>query len=283
MTGQALAMSADLAASLATPPDTRDIELRHSHLKQMARSAAHCRHAMISGYDDPTLSKRLGSGVHSLVLGGAPVVLYPGKQRRGKEYDAFAAENPGAIIYTRAEYDRAHRIADAIRTDRLASQVIYAPGSIYEQTIRWEWLGRKRRTTPDVRTFSHLAELKTTRNASPEKFKWDVLRMGYHAQLADQALAIETDMGRAPKDVYVVAIETIPPFVPCVYRLTPNDLEMGARLNAAWMSKFQVCEATGIWPGYAEVIQDLDLPCGDEDAVVFADDDGEEVAEEREE
>jgi hypothetical protein len=283
MTDAALALSADLAESLATPTDTAEIALRHSHLKLMSQSAAHCRHAMIAGYDDATLSKRIGSGVHSLLLGGDPVLLWTGKQRRGKDYDAWREKQPKeAHVYTKKDYDRTHRIAEAIRANRHAAQVLFAPGTIYEQTINWTWLGRKRRTTPDARSFSHLAELKTTRNASPEKFKCDVLRFGYHAQLADQSLAIETDTGRAPVDVYCCAVETVEPYVVTVYRLTPNDLEQGARLNAAWMSRFQVCEATGQWPGYCETIQDLDLPTGD-DEVVFTDDDGEEVATEENE
>lgn len=280
MNAAALEMTAELATTLATPPDTKDIPLRHSHLKQMARSAAHCRHAMISGYDDATLSKRLGSGVHSLILGGDPVLLWKGKQRKGKDYDAWRKEQPKeAHVYTAKNYDRTHRIADAIRSDRHASQILFAPGSIYEKTINWTWMGRSRRTTPDVRTWSHLAELKTTRNASPEKFKWDVLRFGYHAQLADQQLACEADTGRLPKDVYCVAVETVAPFVVTVYRLTPNDLEMGARLNCAWMERFQLAEATNCWDGYCQTIQDLDLP-GDDDGLVFTDDEGEEVADE---
>ena len=270
-------MTGELAQSLDAT-DTRDIELRHSHLKAIARSPAHCRHAMVSGWDEPTLSKRLGSGVHSLLLGGPAVIRCPHKSNTNA-YKEFAAKHVGDLLLSPAIYEKTHRIADALRADERASRLLLAPDAIREQTIRWEWMGRKRRTTPDIRNFSFLAEVKTTRNAAPDKFRWDVLRFGYHAQLADQALAIETDTGHRPREVFCLAIETAPPFVPVVYRLTPNDLEMGARLNASWMERFQLCEATGHWPGYAEAVMDLDLP-SDDDRLVFADDDGDEIAEE---
>lgn len=277
MNATALAISAELATSLAKPVDTRDIVLRHSMLKRVGQSLAHCYHAMTSGYDDPTLSKRLGSGVHSLLLGGAPVVMCP--HRRGtKDHAKFVADNdPAAIFLSPKEYDKALGIAHGVKSNRLASQIVYAPGGIYEQTIHWEWLGRKRRTTPDVRNPSMVCELKTTRNANPERFKWDCLRMGYHAQLADQVNAIEASTGHRPREVFLVAVETAPPFVPCSYRLTANDLEFGERLNRGWMERLLVAEETGYWGGYSETVIDLDLPNGD-DEVVFADDGGEEVA-----
>ena len=274
MNAAALATSGELAKSLATPGDTRDFPIRNSHLKAMAKSAAHCRHAILNN-SESSLSKRLGSGVHSLLLGGQPVLMYPGKQRKGKDFDLWLKDKPGdALVYLRKEYERAHGIANAIKSDRLASQVLFAPGTIYEQTILWDWLGRKRRCTPDARTASHLVDLKTTRNASPEKFRWDVIRFGYHAQMADYANAIETSTGVRPRDIYIVAVETIEPYPVVTYRLTPNDLEQGERLVHSWMERLLICEATGDWPGYSEAIVDLDLP--DPDGMSFDfDDDGE--------
>lgn len=273
------AMSLELRDELASNSnrikDTRDVRVRNFHLKAMARSPAHCRHEMLFDNDDPSIAKRLGSGVHSLILGGPELALYPGKQRRGKEFDAFAKAHPGALIFTKKEYDKSHRIADAIRGNELASRILFQPDSIYEKAIEWEWLGRSRRCTPDVRTKTHLAELKSTRNASPDKFKWDALRFGYVAQLADYANAMEFELGYAPKLVYIVAVETHPPFVVSVYSVSPRDLEFGQRQIRTWMERLLVCEAANSWPGYCQSIQDLDLPTGEGDDIVFADEDDE--------
>lgn len=270
-------MSAELAEELAAnnavrTKDTRDVRVRCFHLKAMSRSPAHCRHEMLFDNDDPSISKRLGAGVHALILGGPKLALYTGKVRRGKDFDLFAKDNPGALIFLKKDYDRSHRIADAIRSDESASRILFQPDSIYEQSIEWEWLGRSRRCTPDVRTKTHLAELKSTRNASPDKFRWDVLRFGYLAQLADYTNAIESIQGYAPKLTYIVAVETAPPFVVSTYSVSAANLEIGQRQLRTWMERLLVCEATQSWPGYCASVQELDIPGNEDVDLVFGDD-----------
>lgn len=277
MNDLALATSARLAAELATNAprlkDTRDVELRFGHLKQMGRSAQHCRYSMQFESDD-SIAKRLGSAVHSLLLGGAPLRCYPGKQRRGEKFEEFKKQQPpNAIILLAKDYDRAHRINEAVRSNHHAEQVLFAPGSIYEETIHWTWLGRSRRCTPDVRSASHLVELKSTRNASPDKFKWDVLRFAYHAQLADYDNALKETRGYGSKDVYIVAVEQQPPHTVATYKLNPNHIDQGMRLVRLWMERFLACEAANVWPGYCESITELDLPSPDGDfELEFGDD-----------
>lgn len=270
-------MTAELAEELASAAryaDTRDVPVRNFHLKQMGRSPAHCRYAMLSGIDEPSLTKRLGSAVHSLLLGGKELIVYPGKVRRGKEFDAFAKENTDKIICSRSEYETANRTADAVRSDRLASDVLFARGNRYEQTIMWSWLGRSRRCTPDVNGPDMLAELKTTRDASSDRFKWDVLRYGYCTQLVDYSNALLETRGHAPRDVYIVAVEKSPPYVVATYRVMKRDMELAERQLRAWMERLLVCEQTGIWPSYCASVLDLELPGNDNDdlGLVFSED-----------
>lgn len=269
-------MTAELAAELASnayrAPDSRTIELRNSHLKAMGRSPAHCHHAM--QFDsEPTLARRVGSGVHSLLLGGPAVVGWKGKQRRGKDFDSWRAEqSDDAIVLLERDRRRAVAIASAIRSHPIAERVLFQPDMVYEETIRWEWLGRARRCTPDARSKSHLVELKSCRTAEPEKFRWDAMRMGYHAQLADYCAAIEAQNGYAPKDVYIVAVEQLPPHAVVVQRLTAKALEQGAKLVRGWMERFLVCEESNAWPGYTECVVDFDVP-DDDLELTYADDD----------
>ncbi|MBA2683778.1 MAG: PD-(D/E)XK nuclease-like domain-containing protein [Gemmatimonadaceae bacterium] len=261
MNTEALERTGELQAMLrdSSNEDTREHPLRNSHLKAMGRSPLHCRHAILCD-TEPTLAMRVGSGVHSLLLGGPPLACYPGKVRRGREYDAFCESQPdNAIVMTSADYDRSHRIAESVRRDPLAMDVLYRPGSVYEQTILWEQNGRARRCTPDVRSDTHLAELKSTRNAAPEKFRWDAIRMGYHGQLADYANAIHATTGTYPKDVFIVAVEQLPPFGVSVHRLTTRALDMGERMVRAWLELLLVCEETGLWPGYSQSVIEFDV------------------------
>lgn len=267
-------LSAELADELANATrfaDTRDVPVRNHHLKQMARSPAHCRFAMLAGHDEPNLVKRLGSAVHSLLLGGPSLIVFPGKVRRGKAYDVFEADNADKLICSRSEYETSNRTADAVRADRLASEVIFAKGNRHEQRIEWEWLGRSRRVTPDIAGDDLLAELKTTQNASMDKFKWDVLRYGYPGQLADYRNALLETRGRAPRDIYIVAVEKRPPYVCSTFRVSKRDLEIGLAQCQSAMERLLICEAANQWPGYCSSIQDLELPGDDTSDFIFAD------------
>jgi hypothetical protein len=270
MTGQ---IAAELAAN---DQDTRSHPVRTSHLKQMGRSAAHCRHAILNDYE-PTLPMRLGKGCHSLLLGGPPVLLCPTKQRRGKDYDAWLGkQEEDAIVLTGKEFRRAHAMADAVRGNKLAAQVLFAPGTIYEETIFWEQNGRKRRSTPDARTKSHMVDLKTTRDASPEKFRWDAIRMGYHVQMGDYEQAMIAQNGYAPKSVYMVAVESKEPHLCTVHKLTTGALERGAKQAREWLAALIECEQSGVWPGYADLILDFDVPLDVETDLVWDDDNSNE-------
>lgn len=273
MDSVALDLSADLRDELAENErvDPATARLRFSHLKAMGKSAAHCLHAMQSNWE-PTLAMRIGTGAHSLILGGPELVVYPGKVRNGKNWDAFKADNADKIILSRKEHAQAHAINAAVRANPLAQRVLFQPETVYERTIEFEWMGRACRATPDARTHRHLVDLKSTRCAEPEKFRWDAIRMGYHAQMALYVQAMTAEQGFAPKSVYIVAVEQQAPHAVTVLELTSGALQIGERLCRTWMEKFLQCEQSNSWPGYCESVVEFDVP-DLELALTFADDD----------
>lgn len=259
--------------------DPRTVPLRFHHLKAAGRSAAHCFQSFQS--DGPkTASLALGSGVHAMLL-GTPVAIWdrPAKtgegkaKRSGKDWEAFKIEHSDAAILTGKERDRAKTVSSAILANSRAAAIVAAPGALHEDTILWNQGGRARRSTPDVRGPGFVAEIKTTRDASPGRFKYDVRRFAYHGQLADQCAAIEASTGRKPREAFIVAVETTAPYVTQVYRLTAKDLEMGERLVRLWFEAFRVAEDDDAWGGYSECIMDLDLPDDEEPEFTFADED----------
>jgi hypothetical protein len=245
--------SAPVAAS------TTDQPLRYSVLKLMGKSPAHARDAMLRQGDGATLALRLGSGCHALTFEDRPVVVYPGKQRRGKEWDEFAAANASAVILNAKEYAQAKGMSDAIRSHPVASRVLLRPEVVREKRIDWEWNGRTWRSTPDAMDFRTLAELKTTRCADPAVFWRDALRMSYHVQLAIYRRAIEQATGIKPREVYLFAVESVRPYVVTPFQFTERSLEHGDRLAKEWHERFLTCEATNHWPGYTTGIEDLDV------------------------
>ncbi len=92
--------------------------LHFSRLKLIARSPLHYAASTV----EETTAMERGSAVHSLVLGGAPVVAWEdGRPRRGKDFDAFAEQNQGALILTAKEHGKAKSIADAVKANPLAA------------------------------------------------------------------------------------------------------------------------------------------------------------------
>jgi hypothetical protein len=80
----------------------------------------HGLHARTSDEKAPTTAMQRGSGVHAILSGKKKVIGYPGAVRRGKEYDAFVAAHQDHEILTMAEYDKAMRMAEAIRASKVA-------------------------------------------------------------------------------------------------------------------------------------------------------------------
>jgi hypothetical protein len=238
---------------------TRDNPLRYSVLKEMKKSAEHARAAALRQSDGPSLAMRLGSGCHALTFGTPEVVVFEGKQRRGKEWTAFEKEHPGKVILNKKEFAKAKGMADSIKSHPVASRVLFAKDSILEQRIDWEWNGRKWRSTPDMRSFRTCGELKTSRCADPDWFWRDALRMSYHVQQAIYRRAIHQLTGVKPRDIYIFVVESVYPYVVTPFQLSERSLEHGDMLAQRWHEEFLRCEETGKWPGYTDGIAELDV------------------------
>ncbi len=157
-------------------------------------------------------------------------------------------------------------MVDAILGHPHAGRLLTAPGIICERTILWTELGRARRSTPDLRRGddrhgpSFNCEIKTTRSAKPFLFGRDAERMHYHAQMADQAAAIKAETGKPPREHYIIAVESSPPYVVQVYEVPTSLLELGDKLRLAWLERLQMYEATNMWHGYSNRIETLEFP-----------------------
>lgn len=279
MNEAAIRMTAELRDELAAnnlrrliDPATRPA--RFHNLKAMGQSPAHCFQSFQDERDKESLSIRLGSGTHALLF-GQPVALFdePAKKGKGKAprngevWEAFKKAHPDEVILNAKEMSRAKAIAGAIKSHEIASRLLFSPGVKFEETIFWKQGNRERRSTPDARGTGYIVDLKTTRCAEPERFSRDAIRYGYHAQLADYRLAVESLVGIKPKECFIIAVETVPPFAVTVLELTPRALDRGEALCRGWMERLLVCEANSHWPAYRECIEALDVPDDDIDLV----------------
>jgi len=252
------------------PIDPRSLPCRYSALKQFAVSPLHYWHAMQDQYEE-TLSMRLGSGCHAMLF-GTPYVVWEGKTRNGKAWDAFKAIYAGTLILSRSEERKARAMCDALRRSELAMSVLFGPGMVHEQRIDWTWNGRAYRSTPDAAPTKRgpLGDLKCLRSARPEDVMWQSKKAHYHAQAALYEKALATK-GVEVTGSYLVVVENKAPHPVTVLRFTPAALEQGERSLVLWDEQRRACESANEFPGYAQSVVDLDLP-GEGDELVFGDD-----------
>ncbi len=231
--------------------------LHFSRLRFMARSPLHYAAASY----EATAAMETGSAVHSLVLGGQPILSWEeGRPRRGKDYDAFVAANPGALILTAKAFDEARSIADAVKANPLAQRVLYGKR---EHSLSWKFGDRECAGRLDVLGDTFVTELKVTQSSEPGKVLWQSLRMGWAAQLAwylDGAAASGT---ARPEAAYIVAVESAAPYAVTVFRLTARAIEQGRATYRGWLERLLTCEAADEWPAYAQSVTELDVPDND--------------------
>jgi PDDEXK-like uncharacterized protein DUF3799 len=237
--------------------DPRTLPVRFSRLKKMGQSPAHYLHACQEGDDDiDTLALRLGRGVHAELF-GQPYVHYEGR-RAGKSWEAFEAEHADKPILNSRELGIALGVAGAVRDHVTASSLLFGDGIELEKRLDWDFAGRACRSTPDARGPAHLVDLKTTRCADPTRFGWQAESLAYHAQLSFYREAIRASGGQVDA-VYIVAVESAPPFPVTVFRVTEQSLELGERMWRLWFERLRVCEDSNHWPGYTQAVVELDI------------------------
>lgn len=250
-------------------------EVRFSNLKRLALSPAHYAHA-ISSWSPSARAMTIGNAAHSIVLGGKNVVVYPGKVRRGKEWDAFQLEHSSALILSRSEHAATIGCVESIRSNALAMRML--EGEREAELPMWRLSGRWCGGRPDVRGRTHLTELKTSYTSHPLWFVRHGIRMAYHGQLAWYRDGVEEVTGEQLA-CCIVAVETKAPYVVTCMQLTDRAVVAGQKQNRLWFEQLLACEAAGEWPPYAQDVVDFDVPELDELEFTFeGDEPGDEEA-----
>lgn len=229
-------------------------------------SPARFRHAQ----ENPAPPKKvfdLGHAVHELVLGvGLGLVVVDADEWRTKavkdEVAAIRAE--GKVPVKPSEFAAANEMAEALLAHDDARAFLEAPGrrevsaladyQVSGQTVRLR--GRFDLLTDN----GVLVDVKTSRTAHPRRLpfhardlRWDT--QAGHYRLLASLLEVADD---APF-VHLV-VESEPPYLPAVYRLTADDLAVGHADATHAIETYAWCTRTGNWPGYPAGLLPLSLP-----------------------
>lgn len=215
-----------------------------------------------------TGAMKLGTVVHSMVLGkGQEIAVLEFDDRRTKAYKEAAeeAESLGLLPVLRKDYDEARAIADALLKHPTAGGLL-SDGDA-EVSMFWQdpefgiWL-RGRCDYMTLFIGPTIVDVKKTKDASPEGFARSVYEYGYHRQDPHYREGWAAILGCDWQDIDFVfaVVEPEPPYLVATYRIKPEHVDLGREENRIARERFRDCTESGIWPGYSEEIEDLELP-----------------------
>lgn len=235
-----------------------------SLLRELRKSTMHYEHARDHGRPD-TPRFALGRLCHSLVfepeLAVDAYAIWDGKQRRGKEWEAFQTQHADRTIVRRRDYDQVVRLADKVRDHFLVRQ--YTGKGLPEHTIRWvdpetgiackarlDWL------SDDEPVF---LELKTCRSADEYAFGAACASLGYHGQCAFYRRGCRA-LG-LPHEPLIVAAELELPHDIALFRMPEyGALAVADELVGKLLRKLADYRELGVAGGRYEEERELVLP-----------------------
>lgn len=203
----------------------------------------------------------LGHVVHALVLGkGSDITVVKADSWRTKAAQEARneAREAGRVPVLREMFQNAQRVAGAVWEHPLAS-ILLEQGtpelSIYAHDPE---TGERLRCRPDWYRGTAIVDLKTTKDAAPQRFRKSVAEYGYFQQAAFY-IDVAALAGIEVENFYFVAVETTAPYLMSVTQIDERDIELGRRLNRAAINLFARCRATKTWPALPVEIPHLGL------------------------
>lgn len=202
---------------------------------------------------------RLGRAAHCIILGDeefdrcfrvAPYEKFQTEEAKGWKR---AAEACGFTVLKEAELDTVYAMAEALQRDEKACRLLGERVGYRELTFvyRDPVTGVYVKVRPDVIPANAFgSDLKTTANADPVKWMWEVDAYGYDMQAALAREAFRHVLGWEMEYWGLVAIETSPPYVVQCFELDADYIAHGAVKARAALDEFAWCLKENRWPGY---------------------------------
>jgi exodeoxyribonuclease VIII len=237
--------------------------------------------------DPPTLPPKesdafaMGHAVHCLALEPEKMderfVVTPKIDRRTKEGKLqaiiFERDNEGKIVLTLEEYQDAIACVQALNNHAEFATIMAQPRRV-EVPFEFDLFGHKFKAKPDaiIDSMKLIVDIKTTDDASPDRWKWSAVDYGYHRQAWIYRGAIE--LSHANKEPvtesyrFIFAVvekpkpstRGIPPTV-ALYELDSDTMRMGCEDTFALVREYETRLETNNWQQpYSSGIVPLRLP-----------------------
>lgn len=219
----------------------------------------------------PSKSQKLGTLAHALTFGqpteDVEVLDFEAWNAAGCKAAKAEAIGAGRTPVLRKEWDEAAAIAAAVWGNKTAAGLL--DGADYEVSGFWAdtefgiWQ-RFRMDAYQAGAFGYplIGDLKSTADASPEKFAKSMADFGYVRQHVHYRQGLSALLGCDEDDVdfVIIAVESDEPYLTATYRPDEEDIDRARHQLRAARERFRDCSKSGIWPGYSEEIETLELP-----------------------
>ena len=248
--------------------------LGHSALVEILKSPKHYFHR-ISNPHVPTASLEFGTALHAALLEperfAETYIVSPKFDRRTKEGKADAAAweeaHKGAVSVDEAELKKLQGMQKAVLEHSGAKKLLSK--CYVEMSYFWtdEDTGFQCRVRPDVLALDDQGDViaaidvKSTSNASKDKFQKSVMDYGYDLNAAFYSDAIERAIGRRVP-YYFLAVESAEPYGVALYKAGQSMLDVGRDKYRNALQLLQWCRENDRWPSYQPFgeFEDLEIP-----------------------
>lgn len=186
----------------------------------------------------------------------------------GKEaHAAMVKAAGGRLILDAEEYKIAALMSSMVVSHRVWRELMKKAKEegatpCIEHSLAWidEDHGVMLRSRPDFFTQNIIIDLKTTKDSSPFAFSKAITEYAYHRQAALACDGLKRLTGRDYNNIVLFVVDKNPPhFVRC-YVLKENAVQQGRYEYKKAAEIYAQCTLNNIWPGYPEVIEDIDIP-----------------------
>lgn len=219
-----------------------------------------------------TKSMDLGTRVHALVLGKGfdqlELLEFPDYKTKAAQEEKKRVIAAGRIPTLTHEYAEAQDIADAVLKHPTTGGLFTEGDAEVSMFWRDPETGVMLRGRADYLTYFGgqpvIVDFKTTADASPggDGFGKSAYKFSYWMQDPWYREGWASHLGCDWQDIDFVfaCAETEPPYLVATYRVKPEHVDLGREQNRIARERFRDCVKAGVWPGYSEEIEDLELP-----------------------
>lgn len=243
-------------------------ELSASDLKAIYKSPAKWVYGKENKKETDVM--RLGSAIHTKLLQpelyDIEIAVCPKINKRTKagqeEYAEFLEYAKDRIVISFEQNDLVNEIETAALSNEAVKKLLYSEDRLIEETYFWKdrKTGIDCRCRPDLVTFKAGFDIKTTADASPEKFTRQIIDLGYDMQAAFYLDGLKAN-GINRENFAFIAIEKEPPYNIEIYMLDSEFLEYGRKRYEKALQKFIECTSMDEFYSYtADSVNVLKLP-----------------------